>query len=386
MDELKTSFSDFSEFLNSLPYDGLVTGTVGGALGVLLFTFILLKLKRKKTAASENKNLQISPNKKSENEVDELKNIDQKVWLKKLRFGLSKSRYSIRESLSSLFNSNKIDEKVLEGLHETLYRSDIGAKTVDLLVERVRLHIKENKDIDWEKIRAVLEKETETILEEVSSQPNSNNIKDQAPKGPKVILVVGVNGVGKTTTIGKIAAHFLAEGKKVMLCAADTYRAAAIDQLKIWGNRLDIKVVAHKEGADPGAVAFDGVKAAKTRNVDVLLIDTAGRLHNKTDLMNELVKIKKVLGKDLAGAPHETFLVLDATTGQNAFQQVHAFKKIVAITGLCVTKLDGTAKGGALIGVANEFSIPIRYIGVGEKASDLRQFKAKEFAQSIFGS
>ena len=236
------------------------------------------------------------------------------------------------------------------------------------------------QEANWHEIRDILQDETESILSLRSSKAN-----EASPQGLQVILIVGVNGVGKTTTIGKIAAHYLAKDQKVMLCAGDTFRAAAIEQLKVWGERLKLQVIAHKEGSDPGAVAFDAVKAAKARGVDILLIDTAGRLHNKANLMDELAKVKKVVGKDLAGAPHETYLVLDATTGQNAFQQVRAFKEIVDVSGLCITKLDGTAKGGVIIGIANEFDIPIRYIGVGEKASDLREFDPKAFAKSLFG-
>jgi fused signal recognition particle receptor len=203
-------------------------------------------------------------------------------------------------------------------------------------------------------------------------------------EGPWVILVVGVNGVGKTTSIGKLAARFLSEDKKVLLAAADTYRAAAIDQLQVWGERLGVDVIAHKQGSDPAAVAYDAVKAAIARNSDVLLIDTAGRLHSKNDLMKELQKIYKVIGKDLPGAPHESWLVVDATTGQNAVQQVKAFTEVASLTGLISTKLDGTAKGGVLIGISDTFKLPIRYVGVGEKATDLHEFKAADYVDSLF--
>jgi fused signal recognition particle receptor len=198
-----------------------------------------------------------------------------------------------------------------------------------------------------------------------------------------VLLVVGVNGVGKTTTIGKLAARFVAEGKNVMLCAADTFRAAAIEQLMVWGERNGVPVIKQHQGADPAAVAFDGVQAAKSRGVDVLMIDTAGRLHNKNDLMNELSKINKSIGKAYEGAPHETWIVVDATTGQNAVQQVKAFSEVTPVSGIVVTKLDGTAKGGVIVGIADQFKIPIRYIGVGEKAADLRAFEGPEFMKSL---
>jgi fused signal recognition particle receptor len=199
-----------------------------------------------------------------------------------------------------------------------------------------------------------------------------------------VILVVGVNGVGKTTTIGKLSAHFLADDKKVLLAAADTFRAAAIEQLSVWGERLGVDVVKHKQGADPAAVAYDGVKAAMARGTDVLMIDTAGRLHAKQELMEELGKINRIIGRDLPGAPHETWLVIDATTGQNAMQQVKAFSQVVKLSGLVVTKLDGTAKGGVLLSIAEQFKLPIRYVGVGESAADLRPFNPTDFADSLF--
>jgi len=203
-------------------------------------------------------------------------------------------------------------------------------------------------------------------------------------KKPFVLLVIGVNGVGKTTTIGKLAARFKAQGKSVMLCAADTFRAAAIEQLQVWGERNDVPVIKQHAGADPASVAFDGVQAAKSRGVDILIIDTAGRLHSKTELMAELSKINKSIGKDLPGAPHETWIVLDATTGQNAVQQCKAFSDVTSLTGIVVTKLDGTAKGGVIVGIADQFKLPIRFIGVGEKATDLKEFQATEFVESLF--
>lgn len=201
--------------------------------------------------------------------------------------------------------------------------------------------------------------------------------------GPLVLLIVGVNGVGKTTSIGKLAHYFRSQGKSVLLCAADTFRAAAIDQLKVWGERVGVEVVAHKAGADPAAVAYDGVKAAISRKMDVVMIDTAGRLHSKQELMDELAKIKRVIGRDLPDAPHETLLVLDATTGQNAAMQVKAFSEVVQVTGLVVTKLDGTAKGGVIVGISDKYDLPILFVGVGERPEDLKPFSAADYAHSI---
>lgn len=310
-------------------------------------------------------------------DVDEIKNLDQGAWLQKLRTGLDKTRNALLSNLQNLFQGNPINEDMLNTLHETLYRSDISAKAVDRLLAHLRLKLKENrqKDVKWESIKETLSEEMERILE-IPSVPTQIT-------GPQIVLVIGVNGVGKTTTIGKLAAHYLAENKSVLLCAADTYRAAAIDQLQIWGTRLGVKVVAHQEGSDPAAVVFDSVKAAVARGVDVLLIDTAGRLHNKKHLMDELAKITRVMKKEIPDAPHETLLVLDATTGQNALMQLRSFQEITKITGICLTKLDGTAKGGVILGLADEFQIPIKYIGVGEKSSDLRKFEAKDFVRSL---
>lgn len=298
-------------------------------------------------------------------------------WIERLRSGLAKTRESLQKNILDIVNSKAIDEATLEKIHEVLYRSDIGVITADKLVEHVRIGIKATGSKSWDEVRDALSLKAREILS-FSARPLS-----LPTAGPFVILVVGVNGVGKTTTIGKLASQYTSEGKKVLMCAADTYRAAAIDQLKVWGERIDVPVIAHQEGADPAAVAYDGVKAAMARGADVLLIDTAGRLQNKENLMKELAKIKKVIGKDLPDAPHEVFLVLDATVGQNAFSQVQAFKEIVDVTGLLLTKLDGTAKGGVVIGIADRFQIPIRYIGVGEKVNDLREFKADEFVQSM---
>lgn len=312
-------------------------------------------------------------------EVEEVRRTDRTSWMARLRSGLTKTRDSLRGSLEGIFSQKtKIDASMLERLHEALYRADIGVATSDKLVGAVRTRLGKEEAASWESVSACLRDEAAAILSKSTGPINT------PASGPQVILVVGVNGVGKTTTIGKLAAHFLAEDKKVLLAAADTFRAAAIEQLEVWGQRLGVEVIRHKAGADPAAVAYDGVKAAIARGSDVLLIDTAGRLHSKNELMDELGKINRVIGKDLPGAPHETWLVIDATTGQNAVMQVKAFREVVGLTGLVVTKLDGTAKGGVLIGIADQFSLPIRYVGVGEKAADLRAFNVNDYAESLF--
>jgi fused signal recognition particle receptor len=298
-----------------------------------------------------------------------------------LHSGLSKTRTALLSNLEPLFTQGQtISPETLEHLHEVLYRADIGAATADKLVAHVKSAYARDKEVAWPEIKTLLQ---EKITELLRSTPQEASLNYPA-EGPLVVLVVGVNGVGKTTSIGKLAAHFIGQNKKVLLCAADTYRAAAIDQLKVWGERLGIETIAQQQGSDPAAVAFDAVNAAVKRAYDVVFIDTAGRLHNKNNLMAELDKIKRVVGKALVGAPHETWLIVDATTGQNAVQQVKAFKEVAHISGIVVTKLDGTAKGGILIGISDEFSLPIRFVGIGEKASDLRSFDAKEYAAGIF--
>jgi fused signal recognition particle receptor len=311
-------------------------------------------------------------------ELEELKRTDRKSWLARLKGGLAKTRTSLQKGLESIFvGKTRIDADVLEKLHELLYRADVGAQTADKLVDKVRLTLGKDEAADWSAVASCIKDEARSILE-APQTPLA-----MPPAKPWVILVVGVNGVGKTTTIGKLAAHFLADDKKVLLAAGDTFRAAAIEQLCIWGDRLGVDVIKHKQGADPAAVAYDAVKAAMARQVDMLIIDTAGRLHSRSELMDELGKINRSIGKDLPGAPHETWLVIDATTGQNAVAQVKAFREVVKLTGLVVTKLDGTAKGGVLVGIADQFKLPIRYVGVGEKAADLRAFNPTDFADSL---
>ncbi len=340
-------------------------------LGLILFLILLYYLFVVRQRA-DSRSLTIEN--RHHNAAEKRLESPQQNWLENLREGLTKTRDSMRQGLQQLFQKTKITDEILEALHELLYKADIGVKTVDKLVLKVRDNLK-GQDLNWENIRALLAKETEKLLDLPSPTINAK---------PCVILVVGVNGVGKTTTIGKLAANFVAENKSVLIAAADTYRAAAIDQVKIWGDRLGVKVIHHQEGSDPASVAFDAVKAAISRNVDVLLIDTAGRLHNKQHLMAELSKMTRVIKKELPEAPHEVLIILDATTGQNAFLQVRAFKEAVNLTGICVTKLDGTAKGGVIIGLVDEFNLPIKYIGIGEKASDLRPFNRAEFVEAIF--
>jgi fused signal recognition particle receptor len=281
--------------------------------------------------------------------------------------------------LEVIFSSGaKIDDSTLERIHEVLYRSDVGVQASDRLVGKVRDRLS-GQMVDWPTMRSAIADAAKTIFSDAEQPLN------QPASGLYVLLIVGVNGVGKTTTIGKLASKFKSEGKRVMLCAADTYRAAAIEQLSIWGERNDVPVIKQQQGSDPAAVAYDGVQAAKSRAIDVLIIDTAGRLHNKNDLMAELSKINKSIGKGCEGGPHDTWIVVDATTGQNAAQQVKAFNEVTNITGIVVTKLDGTAKGGVIIGIADQFKIPIRYVGVGEAVQDLRPFNAIDFMDGILG-
>jgi fused signal recognition particle receptor len=313
-------------------------------------------------------------------DVSEILKDSESSWLGRLRDGLSKTRNQLSGSIGSLFGTKKVfNDELLEELHENLYRSDMGVETADRMVAALRKKFSGQSEMPtWDQVSQSMRDEITEIFGAESKPLN------RPTSGPMVILVVGVNGVGKTTSIGKLAARFVSEGKSVLLCAGDTFRAAAIEQLSVWGDRLNVPVIKHQQGADPASVAFDGVKAAKARAVDVLLIDTAGRLHSKAELMDELAKIKRVIQKELPEAPHETWLVIDSTNGQNAVQQVKAFGDLVQLTGLIVTKLDGTAKGGVIVGIHNKFHIPIRYIGVGEKAADLKEFQPREYADSLF--
>jgi fused signal recognition particle receptor len=298
----------------------------------------------------------------------------------RLKQGLSKTRNGLTGRLDRVFLGKKeIDEGLLEELEEILFTSDLGVNASQELIELVREGVARKSLGNPEQLKAALK---EKIIEFLAiEEPDA---KEPNPGEPLVIMMIGVNGVGKTTTIGKVASLFKNEGREVMLAAADTFRAAAAEQLTIWGERVGVDVIRQNEGADPSAVVFDAVSAAVSRKVDILLIDTAGRLHTKVNLMDELNKIYRVAGKKLPGAPHQVWLVLDATTGQNAISQAEMFHKILGLDGIILTKLDGTAKGGIVVGISRQLGIPIKYIGIGEKIDDLRPFNASDFVEAIF--
>ena len=298
----------------------------------------------------------------------------------RLKKGLTKTRENLTNKIEKLvIGYADIDDELLDELEETLIMADVGIETTERLMTAVRKGIKKKEINSPDDLRPFLQKEITAILSE------GENETHVAAEGPTVLLVIGVNGAGKTTTIGKLAAYYKGEGKKVLLAAADTFRAAAIDQLESWGEHTGVPVIKHEEGSDPAAVAFDAVKAAKARDVDVLIIDTAGRLQTKSNLMQEIEKINRVIGREIKGAPHETLLVLDATTGQNAVSQAELFTKAAPITGVVLTKLDGTAKGGVVIGIKSRLKMPVKWIGVGESVEDLRPFDAEDFARALFG-
>lgn len=295
----------------------------------------------------------------------------------KLKQGLGKTRDSLNEKINSVFsNFRKVDEDLLEELEEILIMSDIGVETATEIISKLRNRIKLEKITDEPGVKNALKEEMQKILDRVPNELKLNTT-------PTVILVVGVNGVGKTTSIGKIANNLRKQGKKVVVAAADTFRAAAVEQLEIWANRAGVDIVKRQEGSDPASVVFDAIKITKEKNADVLICDTAGRLHTKKYLMDELLKIGKVIDKELPGAEKETLMVIDGTTGQNAIVQVKAFKEVVPITGLILTKLDGTAKGGVVIGIVNENSIPVKFVGIGEKIDDMEVFNSKDFVDAI---
>ncbi len=299
---------------------------------------------------------------------------------KRLRDGLSKTKKGITDRVDDLLKLyKKIDEDLFEELEEILITADIGVQTTMEIVDDLRDRVKTEKISEPIQIRKLLIEKLKGILEELSD--TQINIEPS----PAIILAVGVNGVGKTTSIAKMAYCLKNKGKKVLLAAGDTFRAAAIDQLKIWGDRVGVDVIRHQEGADPAAVIYDAIHAAKARNIDVLICDTAGRLHNKKNLMNELGKIFRIVDREYADASKEVLLVLDATTGQNAIQQAKVFGEVAQITGLVLTKLDGTAKGGIVIGISKELNIPVKLIGVGERMEDLQEFNPKTFVEAIFG-
>ena len=298
----------------------------------------------------------------------------------RLKKGLNKTRENLTNKIEKIIiGYADIDDDLLDELEETLIMADVGVQTTDKLMTAVRKGIKQKEINTPEDLKPFLQKQ---IVEILTAGEDTTRIAEQ---GPTVLLVIGVNGAGKTTTIGKLAAYYKGQGKSVLLAAADTFRAAAIDQLEVWGQRTGVPVIKHEEGSDPAAVAFDAVKAAVARKVDMLIIDTAGRLQTKSNLMQELEKINRVIGREIPGAPHETLLVLDATTGQNAISQAELFTKAAPITGVVLTKLDGTAKGGVVIGIKSQLSMPVKWIGVGEGVEDLRPFNAEDFAKALFG-
>ena len=298
-------------------------------------------------------------------------------FLDKLKLGLGKTKNNINEKFNDVFsNFRKVDEDLLEELEETLIMSDIGMETSLDIINKLRQKIKKENIKETEEVKVVLKNIIQEIMDENDKTLNLNT-------KPSVILVIGVNGVGKTTSIGKIANSLKKQGKKVIMAAADTFRAAAVEQLEIWSNRVGCDIVKKEEGADPASVVFDAIKKAKENNSDILICDTAGRLHNKKYLMDELYKIQKVIDREMPDADKEVLLVIDATTGQNAISQVKAFKEVAPITGLVLTKLDGTAKGGVVIGIVNENKIPVKFIGVGETIDDMEVFNSKDFVDAI---
>ena len=299
--------------------------------------------------------------------------------------GLQKSKENFFAKLAkTIVGKSKVDDDVLDNLEEVLVTSDVGVETTLRIIERIEARVSRDKYIGTEQLHTILKEEIAGLLLENDIEKVNDFVIPEMDV-PYIILVVGVNGVGKTTTIGKLAHQFKKKGYSVMLGAADTFRAAAIEQLEAWAQRADVPIVTQKMGADPAAVAYDTVASALARHSDVVLIDTAGRLHNKTNLMNELIKIKNVIRKLVPDGPHEVMLVLDGSTGQNAFEQARQFAAATQITSLAVTKLDGTAKGGVVIGISNEMKIPVRYIGLGEKPEDLQLFQREAFVRSILG-
>ncbi len=313
-----------------------------------------------------------------------LKNIFSKEKKETLDKGLEKTKSSFFTKLSkAVAGKSTVDDDVLDNLEEVLVTSDVGVDTTLKIIERIEARVAKDKYLGTEELNQILREEIAGLLSETNIG-DETDFTIPSDKKPYVLMVLGVNGVGKTTTIGKLAAQFKKKGLKVVLGAADTFRAAAIDQLQVWADRVDVSIVRQEMGSDPASVAFDTLQSAKAQNADVVIIDTAGRLHNKINLMNELVKIKTVMQKVVADAPHDVLLVLDGSTGQNAFEQAKQFTKATEVTSLAVTKLDGTAKGGVVIGISDQFQIPVKYIGVGEGIDDLQVFNKHEFVDSFF--
>lgn len=299
--------------------------------------------------------------------------------------GLAKSKETVMSKLTrAVMGKSTVDDEVLDNLEDVLATSDVGVDTTLKIIKRIEERVARDKYVSTAELNRILKEEIENLLAENGTQDGDDFTLDGV-KRPYVIMVVGVNGVGKTTTIGKLAYQFKQAGQKVVIGAADTFRAAAIDQLEVWAERVGVPMVKQKMGSDPASVAFDTLSSAVSQNADIVLIDTAGRLHNKVGLMNELTKIKRVMQKVVPEAPQEVLLVLDGSTGQNAFEQAKQFTAATEVTALAVTKLDGTAKGGVVIGISDQFNIPVKYIGIGEKIEDLQLFRKKEFVDSLFG-
>lgn len=300
----------------------------------------------------------------------------------KFKDGLTKTRTNFSGRVNDLVaRYRKVDEEFFEELEEILIGADVGFETVMELIDELKMEVKRRNIQDPKDVQAVISEKLVDIYEKAGEEESGLNIQTQ---GLTVILFVGVNGVGKTTTIGKLAHKFKEEGKKVLLAAGDTFRAGAIDQLEVWGDRVGVDVIKQAEGSDPAAVMYDAIRAAKSRNVDILLCDTAGRLQNKVNLMKELEKVKRVIEREIPGAPHEVLLVLDATTGQNALIQAKTFKEATNVSGIVLTKLDGTAKGGIVLAIRNELNIPVKFVGLGEKMDDLQEFDAEKYVYGLF--
>lgn len=326
----------------------------------------------------EESNEEVKEEQLTEEIVEEPK--EAKVSLfERLKQGLSKVKQGITDRVDQVLKSyTKVDDELIEEIEEILITADVGVETTMDIIDKLTDAIKTKKITDPKDVKG----ELKLIIEEILTNDNSTL---DVSHSPSIIVMVGVNGVGKTTTIGKLAARYKKEGKKVLIAAGDTFRAAAIDQLEVWANRSGVDIIKHQEGADPGAVIFDSIKAAKARNTDLLICDTAGRLHNKSNLMNELSKVFKIIDREYPEAKREVLLVVDATTGQNAVSQAKSFKQVCDITGIVLTKLDGTAKGGVVLAVKSEVDVPVKLIGVGEKMEDLQDFDAKAFSEALFG-
>lgn len=326
----------------------------------------------------EESNEEVKEEQLTEEIVEEPK--EAKVSLfERLKQGLSKAKQGITDRVDQVLKSyTKVDDELIEEIEEILITADVGVETTMDIIDKLTDAIKTKKITDPQDVKG----ELKLIIEEILTNDNSTL---DVSHSPSIIVMVGVNGVGKTTTIGKLAARYKKEGKKVLIAAGDTFRAAAIDQLEVWSNRSGVDIIKHQEGADPGAVIFDSIKAAKARNTDLLICDTAGRLHNKSNLMNELSKVFKIIDREYPEAKREVLLVVDATTGQNAVSQAKSFKQVCDITGIVLTKLDGTAKGGVVLAVKSEVDVPVKLIGVGEKMEDLQDFDAKAFSEALFG-